>query len=650
MKRKIIGAAAAYMSGLFFASFFTDLSGIIAAAAVGLAFAAVCIKRGFSRADLAMMSICFMTAVGANTAYTRLAYDPVVRYDSTSGSFTGKVTDFDVYDGDFAVYTLRGRINGDTPAKIQLLTTELDASYGDIVTVEDGEFSVPVNTYVFPAADYCRSNHIYLTAANGDVSVEKTNSGRLKALLADIRNSTERRFIEELGEETGGFLSAMTFGEKEYLDSSLKISLYRSGIGHIMAVSGLHVSIAAAVVMAALRRLRVNRYLSFGAVNLLMLAVIGLANCPISAIRAALMLDIMYSARLFRQQNDSLNSLSAAALLICLADPYAVWSSGFLLSLSGTFGIAVLGPYIGKRFRTEKSIMYPVITAICTSISVFPASAFFFDEVSVISPLTNLILVPFCSFAMLIGLADMATFGGLHLLPAAYPAIKIVTAVSDAAASTGFAHISRSGDIVPFILLIAGVIAVLVHLFTGSRKKTALTIAAAYLITGAAYAVLGTVRSRECIVAVLGRSVDAAVVVTYRGRTDIFDLTGSPVTDEYVRKYLAANGILPDTLTLTANSAPRYSAYTQELDMYAPKKIIMADDSSDMSFSGECGISYSDGVLTVSYGDSTVSIQPYGSEVLDGYAVFYGKGGDEPTMNNFELILSGDGGYKIRRL
>lgn len=650
MKRKIIGAAAAYMSGLFFASFFTDLSGIIAAAAVGLAFAAVCIKRGFSRADLAMMSICFMTAVGANTAYTRLAYAPVVRYDGTSGSFTGKVTDFDVYDGDFAVYTLKGRINGDTPAKIQLLTTELDASYGDIVTVEDCEFSVPVNTYVFPAADYCRSNHIYLTAANGDVSVEKTNSGHLKALLADIRNSTERRFIEELGEETGGFLLAMTFGEKEYLDSSLKISLYRSGIGHIMAVSGLHVSIAAAVIMAALKRLRVNRYLSFGAVNLLMLAVIGLANCPVSAIRAALMLDIMYSARLFRQQNDSLNSLSAAALLICLADPYAVWSSGFLLSLSGTFGIAVLGPYIGKRFRTEKSIMYPVITAICTSISVFPASAFFFDEVSVISPLTNLLLVPLCSFAMLIGLADMATLGGLHLLPAAYPAIKIVTGASDAAASTGFAHISRSGDIIPSILLIAGAAAVLVHLFTVSRKMTALTIAAAYLFTGTAYAVLGIVRSRQCIVAVLGRSVDAAVVISYRGRTDIFDLTGSPATDEYVRKYLAANGILPDTLTLTANKETRYSAYVQELDMYAPTKILMADDSSGMSFSGECGVSYSDGVLTVSYGDSGVSIQPYGSEVLDGYTVFYGKGGDEPTMNNIELILSGDGGYKIRRL
>lgn len=675
MKRKMIGAAAAYMSGLFFASFFAEISAIPMIAALALVVLAVGMRRNFSKGDFIMLAVTFAIAFGANTAYTRLCFDPVTAYGGMTGSFSGRVSDFDVYDRGYAVYTLKGRINGDTMAKITLFTNELDASYGDVISVQDCSFSVPENTYVFNSADWYRSRHIYLNASavDGDITVSHTASGKIREALAEFRSSACERFIRVLGEDSGAFLAGMVFGEKDYLTESLKTSLYRSGIGHIMAVSGLHASIAAAVVMTVLRRLRVNKYLSFAAVNLMLAVLFALANYPVSVIRAAIMLDIMYSAKLLRQQNDPLNSLSAAALLICIADPYAVLNSGFIMSLSGTFGVAVFGPYIAaklKRETTPQKLYAAFVIAVCTSAAVFPVLIWYFDEVSIISPVTNLLLVPLCTVAFLIGLADILTFGMLKILPAAGLIIRPVIAVSGAAASTGIAHISSSGRIFPFICVISGAVCVLVFMFTYSRKAAAVTVSAAFMICGAFYAAMGIVRNRQCIVAVLGEGTDAAAVVSYEGATYIADLSGDHRTDEYVRKYLAVNGIVPDTLILTKNAPSRYSAYLSALGAYEPEEIItVGDDGSGLLFTkGGCEVSLKGEELTVSFGDSSIAILPAGSDCTEPFGVYYGKlpkdrdtsgingifldgfGTEYSGTNNFEVILSENGGYKVRRL
>lgn len=671
----MIGVAAAYMSGLFFASIFNDIFTVLMAVAMAMMILAIGIRRNFSKGDLIMLAVTFAIAFGVSTAYTRLYFDPVTAYDGSSGSFSGRVSDFDVYDRGYAVYTLKGKINGDTKAKITLFTNELDASYGDIIYVQECSFSVPENTYIFNSADWYRSRHIYLNASavNGDIIVSHTNSGKIREILAEFRSSASERFIRELGEESGAFLAGMVFGEKDYMTESLKTSLYRSGIGHIMAVSGLHASIVGAVMMTVMRKLRVNKYLSFAAVNLMLLVLFALANYPVSVIRAAIMLDIMYSAKMLRQQNDPLNSLSAATLLICIADPYSVLNSGFIMSLSGTFGIAVFGPYMAEKLKREtasQKLYAAFVIAVCTSVSVFPVLICYFDEVSVISPATNLLLVPLCTIAFIIGLADILTFGLLKILPAAGLIIRPVIAVSKAVSSTGIAHISSSGHTFPYICIISGAVCVLIFMFTYSRKLTAITVSASFMICGAFYAAIGIVRYRQCIVAVIGEETDAAAVVSYRGATYIADLSGDHHTDEYVRKYLAVNGIIPDTLILTKNSPSRYSAYLKALESYEPREILSAEDESGgLSFmNGDCKVSLKGEALTVYYGGSALAILPAGSDCTEPIAVYYGKtpvdyetrgnngifiadcGAEYSGFNNFEVILSENGWYKIRRL
>ena len=77
-------------------------------------------------------------------------------------------------------------------------------------------------------------------------------------------------FCLKTGDESGNFLAGMIFGEKQSIDPDIKNSLYRVGIGHILSVSGLHVSIIALAFMAVFSLLRINKYVSFGLTNVLM--------------------------------------------------------------------------------------------------------------------------------------------------------------------------------------------------------------------------------------------------------------------------------------------------------------------------------------------------------------------------------------------
>ena len=118
MKRKMIGAAAAYMAGLFFASFFSDIP-LLVITAVILAAALLTVKRyGFKATDYGIMAVFFMTAVAVFGIYTAVRYRPALEMDGRTGSFRGEVEEVNHYEGGNSSYILKGRIDGDISAKV----------------------------------------------------------------------------------------------------------------------------------------------------------------------------------------------------------------------------------------------------------------------------------------------------------------------------------------------------------------------------------------------------------------------------------------------------------------------------------------------------------------------------------------------------
>lgn len=669
------------MAGLFFASFFTGtfslLLLILAAAAVFL-IGRYC---GMVRRDFVIAGACFTAAAVSFGLYTTFSYNRIIAYDGQAGSFRGTVTSVKEYSGGKTVYTLKGRIDGKRSAKLRFYTDDIDAEYGDNITIDSCTFSIPRGDYLYDQGARLRSDGVFLEAENADgILLEKSSGHKIRRRIIAYRQRMCEEFRREMGTDAGDLLAGMVFGKSSELSSDVRTSFTRCGIAHILAVSGLHVSIAALLLMELLKKLRMHRLAAYGIMNVFLVLLILMADSPVSAIRAVIMLDMVYAAELFRRQNDTFTSLAAAVLIICIFDPYIIYSSGFMLSVGGTFGIGVFAPYMTKgidRSSIVGSILSAFLTMLCTMLCILPLSLLYFDGTSLMSPVTNLVIVPFCGVLLVTGIIYVFTGGYISLLIPAKYAAETVLDLTERLSRTGAAYFSAGSDsIIRLAFLLAGAVA-MTQLILRSRRVTAW--AAAF---GCAVLFLGSaVNSRTAYdsfrVAVLGKGNNAAVVVTYKGRADVIDLSGSSSSPDYVSKYLTSNNMShADILVLTDNVQAQYSAYMAVFDRIDTGECFAAGDtpvygSHDTSLFGEDGYAYStgdyyaaykNGVLTVRYGGSAVSFAESGAQTEDteGMCVYYGtspvKTENEETLylsdygNCFVITLNYDGGHKIRRL
>lgn len=663
----MIGAAAAYLSGLFFASFFFEnAEAMLILMAILLAVAIIGKIKGLKSVDFIIIIVFFFSAVTVNRLYTSQHYNRIISYSGYDVSFSGSVTDYDAYEK-YASYILNGKINGEQRAKVKIFTDNLNADYGDRITIENCVFSEPNSDYLFDSKTYNKARHIYLEASfPKGVTITEGKTGKVRSVIGQFRESMTNALIVSGGIETGGFLSGMIFGEKLYIDSNSKTSLYRSGIGHILAISGLHVSIIAAVFLRLVSRFKLNKYVQFMAVNVLILFLIILTNYTVSAIRAALMFDVAYSARLFGEQNDSFNSLSAAVLIICLTDCYAVYNSGFILSISGTFGLAVFSPFMTKDMKNDTAfdkVKIAFAVSLCTSLAIMPASMYYFDETSLIAPVANVLLIPFCVAAMMFGLVFVITGGmfGFILFPAKL-LMSIVLTVSEIAAEIKFFHISRMSSIMPVLFLISGAVIAAVCIFTKDRRFITAIISVVVAMNTVASSVVYFNKSGRMSVAVLGNEGNMAVVISSGGRSIITDISGDTSAERYVGKYLSQNGFdNVDALILSGNSQNKYAVYKDRLRYFSPKEVYTYMCSVEDSVQ-YYGITMEGTDYTMNISDGQLSITSNGTKIL--FEDIEGERNnsrelmiyhDESNrflqgMNNFEIIFDNDGKYEINRL
>lgn len=678
----MIGASAAYIAGLFFASFFMGAIPLLLIAAASLLIGKL---QRFKKSDYILIAVSFTAAFTVSSLYTHLRYDKIVSYDGKTGTFSGEVTDIRRYGGETRSYILRGELGGMKNVRVRIYSDELDAKYGDVITLRDCVFSVIEGDYLTDSMNYYRSERVYLTAINSVAEIEHMHSRRLKNALIEYRDRIISEFRINLGEDVGDFLSGMVFGEKQGLDDNVRMSLYRCGIGHVLAVSGLHVSIVAIALMSLLRLLRVNRFASFLLMDMLLMMLVVMAHSPVSAIRAAIMMNFAYSAHLFRRRADVFNSLAAAVLIICLANPYSIYSSGFILSVAGTFGIGVFALYMTKKIPA-KGVQWRLLRAfcamLCTTVCIMPFSMKFFEETSLIAPLVNVFVVPLCSVSLIIGVIYVITGGFISFLGIVGAVIELILAISERISRAGAFYFSCRSDRIAGLAIAFIAAVAFVQIIFGRRYLTAVACAAACSAIFISSAVYGFMRAEKFTITVLGRRSNAAVVISYHGKTDIIDLSGHYKSPDYVRKYMLENGIgSAKLLVLTKNNQSQYAAYKKKLEIVDIGKVVTAGELPVIGADAEavCGdgtlyidsgdhiIEYSDGRLTVTFGEARIAVIPWrldnDYDDFDGLRVLYGGNvrntedndfeifkNTEAGMDNFEITLTESGGQKIRRL
>ena len=223
-------------------------------------------------------------------------------------------------------------------------------------------------------------------------------------------------------------VGALTLGYKEELSKDLRHPFQASGAAHVLAVSGLHTGILYGLLIWLLTfggRFRPMHENRFGrcALSLLIIAAMWayawLTGLTPSVVRAVLMVTIFEIGRMFYRQSLSINTVSAAAVLILLFHPSDLWSVSFQLSFAATFVIIVLARYMERHIPRKDTDQHPVlrwiigtiIVSLAAQLGTLGISMYYFHQVSCYFLLTNLIVLPIAAILVPCGLGCVALGG-----------------------------------------------------------------------------------------------------------------------------------------------------------------------------------------------------------------------------------------------
>ncbi len=639
VKRKMVYIGVSYAIGLFFASFITQISQVFLLAIV-LVSGLLIMKygAGMNLKEICMCGISFIFGVSLYFSYNVLTYEAVIKYAGTEEptEFCGKVLDVKEYAGDKSQYRIRGRLDGVQQAEILVYYDSKECDYGDKVTLS-GTFEEFENSYIFPSKDYYKSQNIFLEASDiKDFQTEKSNTFSVVKVLRHYRDYISKVFYRVLAEDEADVLNAMMFGAKSGMDSYTKNSLFRMGIGHVMAVSGLHLVLFAEVVRKTLEKFLKNKKVIFMITEIFLVMFCICSGMSMSVMRSFIMLLIVYSADIFERKADTLNSLCIAVIVLTIFKPYTITNSSFLLSVSGVFGTGVVAPYLTGEMKAStkpQRLLRNIVSLLCTTIAVMPVSVMYFDETSLISPVSNLLLVPLCMMAMVTGFIVFFT-GGLNIV--AIPVLslggiccKIVTKVSETAGNFEFTHISFSGEYTEIFTAIFCIIALLAcGIFRTRKSLVTVMITAVIFMAGTGTA--QRIADRNMLkIAVVGENRKIAIVITDGKKADIIDFGGGSKTPQYVSKYLKKSGINKvATVTLYDRPLSSMATYSEDLKGINTKVLLVPENT----FITDSLKIFSDNLQIENFGNTEIAYPDYKFCLNENLEIFSG--------DNFSMLCS----------
>ncbi len=582
MKRTALYIGFPYTAGLLIASvvhcqlWFWVLGAALLIAAVLIGYRRSVWKYVLTSTLSLLTACCVYWCHDALSVQKQLAY---VGAENTV--FSGEITALTIHDSGYASYLLAGTLNGETPAKVKYFCNEPGYAFGDTLTLTGIPEAVE-STYLFSAEEYYRSQGIFLSMPmESEVQHTPRTRTTFRSMLHAWRQEMTERIQKDRTEEHGALMTGMLFGDKSAMSDSTKLSLYRTGIGHVLAVSGLHLDFLALCVLRLLRLCKADRRISFSILAVLALLFVICVGETVSVKRACIMILISQSAGLFYRRGDMLNTISIAMLLLSLENPLVVHSAAFWLSFSGTFGIGVFAPYLTKPMPADTLFQRELrasARAGCVFLAVLPASMLYFREVSLISPLANLLLVPLCMGVLLLEALALLTGaeGALAdcLLWTADRLAGLVLRISAYIADLPWTHAGTDSAVVLPLIAASALLITLCCLLWKSRRLMCAAIAVSLVSVCIAAGTERMYRSQNLRIAVLGESRDCALVFSLGSDAVIVDMSGDSSAPAYVSAYLQSTGIRSiEALFLCAPNQKNLTRYEEALRFVPPEQL-----------------------------------------------------------------------------
>ncbi|MGE5676434.1 MAG: DNA internalization-related competence protein ComEC/Rec2 [Pseudomonadota bacterium] len=318
--------------------------------------------------------------------------------------------------------------------------------FGDKVRV-DGVFSGISglrNPGDFDYRLYYKSKDIggVLTAGRVEL-IETHGAGFVKNLLYQSKEKVCNTINVALPPEEAAMLVGIITGDKTDIAEDTRASYVKTGLSHILSVSGLHVGFLTLLVTYVLKPLKLGEKARGLIIMFVVIYYVLLIGAPLPAVRALVMLAVLLLGKALGRGYDLLASVSFAALLILLFKPLAIHDPGFVISFGAMYSIAILYPTSYSLLRRIPSaIRGSLALSVSVSLGLAPVLAWYFNYISIISLVINIAAVPLSFLITLAGfcgvLVGMVSAAAVYVFSVDYYLIRLLTFLTVKAAALPF--------------------------------------------------------------------------------------------------------------------------------------------------------------------------------------------------------------------
>lgn len=267
---------------------------------------------------------------------------------------------------------------------------ELEASQGMLPVP-----AAAANPGQFDLRQYYKSlGYLYYIEEPEVISVAG-GKNRIVYRLDSLKTSLKAVYRKCCTATDAGVYAAMVTGDRSDMDSTVSELFSAAGIGHILAISGLHISLIGMGLYRLLRRIGFLCPMSAIISGIFVVLFGVMTGNSVSATRAIVMFVCVVNAQVLGRRYDILSAVSLSAIILILKNPYVIANSGFLLSFMAIAGVAVVTD--GFSVKWLKWLTGPAAIQLAT----LPIILWFYYEVPVYSVFLNLLVVPLMSLIMI---------------------------------------------------------------------------------------------------------------------------------------------------------------------------------------------------------------------------------------------------------
>lgn len=288
---------------------------------------------------------------------------------------------------------------------------------GNIIKVRGKlrQFEEAANKGNFDSRKYYLSLGFYGKIEAGTIEVINSDYSGIRQGLYELRMEIIERLEKLCSDNNGifsiinnknGIIGAIILGDKTDLDSDIKELYSVSGIAHILAISGLHISFIGMAIYRLLRRR--FRFLFSAAVSIPVVLSFGImSGFGISTIRSIIMFILKIIGEVLGRKYDAITAISLAGLVLLVQNPFVVCNSGFQMSFGAIIAIVLILPIVEEILNTDNKIIKVISANFTISLVMNPILAWNYYELPTFSFLLNIVVVPLMSVVIVSSIAGI---------------------------------------------------------------------------------------------------------------------------------------------------------------------------------------------------------------------------------------------------